>query len=72
MVDKGRAAIYTHLGQPMRIVEYPVPQPEPGAILVKLTRANVCGPDLHIRRGDMDRAFDDQNRGIVSRATIRL
>jgi D-arabinose 1-dehydrogenase-like Zn-dependent alcohol dehydrogenase len=54
MVDKGRAAIYRGLGQPMQIVEYPVPEPEPGAILIKLTRANLCGSDLHIWRGDID------------------
>lgn len=54
MVEKGRAAIYKGLGQPFEIKEYPVPEPEPGAILIKVTRANICGSDLHIWRGDID------------------
>jgi D-arabinose 1-dehydrogenase-like Zn-dependent alcohol dehydrogenase len=54
MSEKGRAAIYRELGKPMEIVEYPVPDPEPGAILVKISVANICGSDLHIWRGDMD------------------
>jgi len=54
MQTSGRAAIYKGLGQPMEIKEYPVPDPEPGAILVNVTLANVCGSDLHMWRGDMD------------------
>jgi len=54
MVDKGRAAVYKGLGQPMEIKEYPVPEPEPGAILIKVRRANICGSDLHQWRGDLN------------------
>ncbi len=54
MAEKGRAAVYTGFGQPMEIREYPVPEPEPGAILVKVTRANICGSDLHMWRGDVN------------------
>jgi D-arabinose 1-dehydrogenase-like Zn-dependent alcohol dehydrogenase len=54
MTDKGRAAVYTGLGQPFEIREYLVPEPGPGAILVKVTMANICGSDLHMWRGDMD------------------
>ncbi|MBM4463821.1 MAG: zinc-binding dehydrogenase [Chloroflexi bacterium] len=53
MAEKGRIAIYKGLGQPFEIKEYPVPEPKPGAILVKISMANVCGSDLHIWRGDM-------------------
>ncbi|MEE8470189.1 MAG: zinc-binding dehydrogenase [Dehalococcoidia bacterium] len=56
MSDKGRAAIYRGLGHPMEIKEYPVPEPEPGAILIKVRMANICGSDLHIWRGDVDLA----------------
>jgi D-arabinose 1-dehydrogenase-like Zn-dependent alcohol dehydrogenase len=56
MVEKGRAAIYRGLGQPMEIKEYPVPEPERGAILIKVSRANICGSDLHQWRGDIDLA----------------
>jgi len=54
MVEKGRAAIYKGLGHPMEIKEYPLPKPEPGAILIKVTMANICGSDIHIWRGDID------------------
>ncbi len=54
MTEMGRAAVYTGLGQPLEIKEYPVPDPEPGAIVVKLTLANICGSDLHMWRGDID------------------
>jgi D-arabinose 1-dehydrogenase-like Zn-dependent alcohol dehydrogenase len=50
----GKAAIYNGLGHPMEIVKYPVTDPEPGAILVKIRRANICGSDLHMWRGDID------------------
>jgi D-arabinose 1-dehydrogenase-like Zn-dependent alcohol dehydrogenase len=56
MTEMGRAAVYTGLGQPFEIKEYPVPDPEPGAILVKLTLANICGSDLHMWRGDINLA----------------
>ena len=52
MADKGRAAVYKATGQPMEIREYPVPDPEPGAILVKISVANICGSDMHMWRGD--------------------
>jgi NADPH:quinone reductase-like Zn-dependent oxidoreductase len=41
MTSTGRMAIYTGLGDPFQLKEYPVPDPEPGAILVKVTLANV-------------------------------
>ena len=56
MVEKARAAVYYGLGKPMEIKEYPVPEPEPGAALVKVRRANICGSDLHMWRGDVDLA----------------
>jgi len=33
-----------------------VPDPEPGAALVQITLANVCGSDLHLWRGELDPA----------------
>ena len=48
----GRAALFFGPGRDMEITELPVPDPEPGAIVVRITRANVCGSDLHIWRGD--------------------
>src|ERR1051326_7572968 len=50
---KGRVAVLKAYGGEFDLREYPVPDPEPGAILVKLTRAGICGSDLHIWRGEM-------------------
>jgi D-arabinose 1-dehydrogenase-like Zn-dependent alcohol dehydrogenase len=38
----------------MVIKEYPVPEPEPGAAVIRTTLANVCGSDLHQWRGEFD------------------
>jgi D-arabinose 1-dehydrogenase-like Zn-dependent alcohol dehydrogenase len=54
MAAKGRAAVYKATGQPMEIKEYPVPDPEPGAIVVKISVANICGSDMHMWRGDVN------------------
>src|SRR5262249_45590294 len=50
----GRVAAFYGPGQPMVINEYPVPDPAPGAIVVKTTLANICGSDLHQWRGEFD------------------
>ncbi|HEY3057685.1 MAG TPA: zinc-binding dehydrogenase [Chloroflexota bacterium] len=56
MASSGRAAVYVGSGQPFEIRSYPVPEPEPGAALVRITLANVCGSDLHLWRGELDPA----------------
>ena len=50
-MEYGRAAVLRRQGDPVELVEYPVPDPEPGAILLKMERAGVCGSDLNIMRG---------------------
>ena len=52
MTDTGRAALFFGPGKPFALTELPVPDPAPGAVVVRVTRANVCGSDLHIWRGD--------------------
>jgi len=52
VADTGRAALFFGPGKPMELAEFPVPEPSPGALVVRITRANVCGSDLHIWRGD--------------------
>jgi D-arabinose 1-dehydrogenase-like Zn-dependent alcohol dehydrogenase len=49
----GRVAVLRDYGGEFELREYPVPEVEPGAILVRLTRAGICGSDLHIWRGEM-------------------
>jgi D-arabinose 1-dehydrogenase-like Zn-dependent alcohol dehydrogenase len=41
-------------GTPMKILEYEVPAPEPGAVVLKTHLANVCGSDVHQWRGEFD------------------
>ncbi|GAD52417.1 alcohol dehydrogenase [Halarchaeum acidiphilum MH1-52-1] len=36
----------------VEIREYPVPDPEPGALVTEVVRANVCGSELHIWNGE--------------------
>jgi len=54
MAETGRAAIYSGTGKPFEIIDYPLPRLEPGAILVRITMATICGSDMHIWRGDID------------------
>ena len=49
----GRAAVLVAPGQPMELREYPVPEPGPGEMLVRVTAAGVCGSDLHMWRGEV-------------------
>jgi threonine dehydrogenase-like Zn-dependent dehydrogenase len=48
----GRIAVLTRSHGPWRLDRYPLPDPEPGAILVRISYANVCGSDLHWWRGE--------------------
>jgi threonine dehydrogenase-like Zn-dependent dehydrogenase len=49
---KGRVVVVREYGQPFEIQEYDVPEPEPGAVLLRMTQAGICGSDLHTWRGD--------------------
>ena len=49
-----RAAVWRGYGQPFEIREFPVPEPEPGAVLIRVRLANVCGSDLHYWKGELD------------------
>jgi D-arabinose 1-dehydrogenase-like Zn-dependent alcohol dehydrogenase len=48
----GRAVVIKEYLKPFVIEEFDVPDPEPGAILLKISQAGICGPDLHTWRGD--------------------
>ncbi len=52
MAEKGRVVVAAEHGKPFEIREYDLPDPEPGAIILKMTQAGICGSDLHIWRGD--------------------
>jgi Zn-dependent alcohol dehydrogenase len=46
-----RAAVLVEYNQPLEICELAVPPLEPGAILVKVEAATVCGSDVHASHG---------------------
>ena len=48
----GRTAVYTGV-KTIEVREYPVPDPGPGEIILRITQAGLCGSDLHIWRGEL-------------------
>jgi threonine dehydrogenase-like Zn-dependent dehydrogenase len=53
MAETARAAVYHDVGKPFEMREYPVPDPEPDGVVVRVTSAGICGSDLHVWRGDI-------------------
>lgn len=49
---KGCAAVFFAPGQDFEIREFPLPEVEPEAMLVRISMANICGSDLHTWRGE--------------------
>jgi L-iditol 2-dehydrogenase len=49
----GQIATLCSARGPWEFRRYPLPDPEPGAILVRVSYANVCGSDLHWWRGEI-------------------
>lgn len=47
----GQIAVFSEPLKEMQIREYPLPEVEPEDMLVKIRRANICGSDLHMWRG---------------------
>ena len=52
MPGTNRAALFFEPGKPFEIRELPIPDPRPGGLTLRVTRANICGSELHIWRGD--------------------
>lgn len=50
---KGRAMVSVATGQPMELREFPVRDPAPDEILVRISIACICGSDLHMWRGEV-------------------
>jgi threonine dehydrogenase-like Zn-dependent dehydrogenase len=66
----GRIAVLKHTRGPWDFERYQVPDPEPGALIVKITYANVCGSDLHWWRGEQ--AIDPRGRVMGHEMTGRI
>lgn len=49
-----RAMVLEAQGQPLRLMEVPVPRPGPGQLLVRVHACGVCRTDLHIVDGDLN------------------
>lgn len=47
MSETALAAVVREYRQPVEIVEYPIPEPEPGALVVAVDVATMCGSDVH-------------------------
>jgi D-arabinose 1-dehydrogenase-like Zn-dependent alcohol dehydrogenase len=54
MAETGKLAAWMGLEKKFEIREYPVPDPEPGAALIKIALANVCGSDMHYWKGEQN------------------
>lgn len=48
-----RAAVLEEYGQPLRILDVPIPKVGPGEILAKVELAGICGTDVHQSRGTL-------------------
>jgi len=59
------AAVFVANREPFELRQYPVPDPGDRDVIVRVTRANVCGSDLHIWRGDMDLRAMGLRYGII-------
>ena len=52
MAIKMRAAVVEQFGKPLELLEWDVPSPGAGQILVKTEACGVCHTDLHAAHGD--------------------
>ena len=51
---EGVVAVFHGIREPFTFLSYPIPEPEAGAVVLKMRLANICGSDLHYWRGDAD------------------
>ncbi|MEE2642492.1 MAG: alcohol dehydrogenase catalytic domain-containing protein [Planctomycetota bacterium] len=51
MQKTSNAALFHGPGQPLELLELPLPQPGPGEILVQVEACTICGSDLHTCQG---------------------
>jgi len=50
--EKGRAMVNFGPGVPWEMREYPVPDPEPDAVVTRITMSSICGSDVHAYKGE--------------------
>lgn len=54
MPETARAAVLIEPRQPFELREYPIPDPAPSDLIVAISRAHICGTDVHLWAGDQD------------------
>ncbi len=52
-MDTCRAAVITEHNKPLTIQQVPIPQLDPGSLLVKITASTLCGTDVHRWHGPL-------------------
>jgi L-iditol 2-dehydrogenase len=50
-VKSGHASVLRAYGEPLQFAEYPVPEPEAGALVLAMDVATICASDVHAWRG---------------------
>jgi D-arabinose 1-dehydrogenase-like Zn-dependent alcohol dehydrogenase len=55
MSTAGTVAVFLGPGRPFELRSYPLPNPAHGEVLVRIRQANICGSDVHLWRGEMER-----------------
>jgi alcohol dehydrogenase, propanol-preferring len=53
IIDRMRAMVLEHVGEPLRLVERPVPPAADGQLLVRVLACGVCRTDLHLLDGEV-------------------
>ncbi len=48
------AMVFERVGQPLRALERPIPQPGPGQLLIRVHACGVCRTDLHLLDGEVE------------------
>jgi propanol-preferring alcohol dehydrogenase len=51
--EKMRAMVLEQAGQPLKLMEMPVPKPEPDQVLIRVHTCGVCRTDLHVVDGEL-------------------
>jgi alcohol dehydrogenase, propanol-preferring len=49
-----RAMIFEGVGRPLRAVERPIPDPQPGQLLLRVNACGLCRTDLHLLDGEVE------------------
>jgi L-iditol 2-dehydrogenase len=68
--EHGCAAVVTEWGAPLELRDYPLAPPDPGALLVRVERATICGSDVHAWDGMLARSFDIELPIILGHETV--